>query len=92
VTAPTIQPGTRCECRAGHDSGAACCNYSLSYERRAELERVPELIETCQADAVRMVMLFEDGSPWVINKSGTVDHIPMCSACAEYAESKAGAR
>jgi hypothetical protein len=87
VTAPTIQPGTRCGCRV------ETCEHG-----HAGLVTGP--VCRCSHDAVRMVTVRDmDGNvhPPCVAVTGSdmvtgIVGIPMCEPCAAYHESKAGTR
>jgi len=78
--AAQIKPGTRCECLDG-----AC------HEPTDEYAEHKPLGDRCSADAVRMVtvpiQVLLVGPPCNVS-----NNVPMCAACADYAEAKAGAR
>jgi hypothetical protein len=77
MTAPTIQPGTRCGCR-----DAAC---DCGHEYRATSEAARD--ERCQREAVRMVTV-----PVRETYYGALYQVPLCEPCAAWHEAKAGAR
>jgi hypothetical protein len=82
MTAPTIKPGTRCECRNPD------CPGSLR-------ERTDGPREACRDAAVRMVTVAspqDRGVPLASDPAEWWKRIPMCAPCAEYHEAKAGAR
>lgn len=82
-SASEVKPGTRCECRD------AKCAESTGH--------VGPDWGACLHDAVRLVTVMERVMP--IFRPGTPDgriernrEVPMCAACAEHHEAKAGAR
>lgn len=76
MSAPTLTPGTRCEC-VGEDH-----RQQIPYKAG-----VPQ----CTRDAVRMVNIGKvpiraPGN--VLTSEGAPFAVPMCAPCAEYAEAK----
>jgi len=79
MTPTEVKPGTRCECRGYHARSAN------------DLTAENHQMRGCMRNAVRMVTV-QDGRKSLAAFDYNYVNVPMCSACAQFHEAKAGAR